>query len=84
LPSKLRAALSGGVRDFATKLQEAQKQHGKPFTFEEMINRLMEMMSLPNGEIIDTSPHLLAASVNPNILLGHAEEAMKAHDADKF
>jgi hypothetical protein len=80
-PSKLRAAISE-VRDFAAKLQEAQKRNGKPFTFEEKITRLMEMMSLPNGEINDTSPHLLAASVNPNIL-GHAE-AMRAHDADKF
>ena len=51
-------------------------------TFQEQIDRLLDLSSLENGEINDLNPHALAASANPNIL-SHSQ-AMKAHDKPKF
>ena len=75
------AALSE-IHRLADQLRKEEKTNGKPFSFTEKIDRMMELTALDNGEINDPSPHLLAASINPNIL-SHSE-AMKAHDRDEF
>ena len=80
-PSRYTAALAD-IQKLADKLRKEEKHNGKPFTFSEKIDRMMELTALPNGEINEPSPHLYAASVNPNIL-SH-REAKKAQDFDKF
>lgn len=80
-PARYRAALAE-IHELADKLRAEEKKNGKPFTFAEKIDRCMALTALDNGEINEPSPHLFAASVNPNIL-SHSQ-AKKAHDYDKF
>lgn len=80
-PARYRAALAN-IQKLADELRVEEKKNGKPFTFAEKIDRCMELTALPNGEINEPSPHLFAASVNPNIL-SHSQ-AKKAHDFEKF
>ena len=54
----------------------------KQFSFQEKVNKILEMSSLCDGSHSEMNPHCFAASVNPNIL-AHCE-AMKADDAHGF
>ena len=51
-------------------------------SFQEQIDRLLDLSALDNGEINDLNPLALAASANPNILT-HSE-AKRAADYPKF
>ena len=51
-------------------------------TFQQQIDRLLDLSALSNGEVNDLHPLAFAASANPNILT-HAQ-AKRASDYDKF
>ena len=60
----------------------SNKPSGKQFSFQEKVDKILEMSSLRDGSHSDMNPHCFAASVNPNILTHR--EAMKADDKSSF
>ena len=58
------------------------KPSSKQFSFQEKVDKIIEMPSLSDGSHADMNPHCFAALVNPNILTHH--EAMKADNKQSF
>ena len=69
------------VYTMAAELKQ-NKISGKQFSFQEKIDKILEMLSLRDGFHSNMNRHSFAASVNPNIL-SH-REAMKADDSSSF
>lgn len=69
------------VYAMATELSNT-KQSKQQFSFQEKVDKILEMSSLSDESFVDMNPHCYSASVNLNILT-HCK-AMKADDSAGF
>lgn len=80
--AKVKQAIRDSMYALAAKLRSTKPHLRCRLTFQETLDRIMDVSAIANGEINETHPLLYAASANPNILTHR--EAKKADDWDDF